>query len=171
MKNLKSLPEVGKFYHFWDDGKTSPSRHYICKVERVIPFKEAKNIILTTPRGEEIVGPNGKFESFNIDMSLEDIWKDEVLQHDWLYATETDYFIEASCPVYDDNNLWFARTKQGGWFSMDIQSWWQSGELDVDEKIFEDIIEFWEKDKYSSEESKRNIIESYYNQKYEKNEV
>ena len=107
-------------------------------------------------------------ENVFIDMSLEDIWEDEIRQCDWLYSTETDYFIEASCPVYDDNNLWFARTKYGEWFSMDIQSWWQSGTLDVDGKIFEDIVEFWKNDKYTSEEGRKAIVESYYEQKYEK---
>lgn len=168
MENLKQLPKIGEFYHFFDDGKTSASRHYICKIERIIPFNEAKDIILSTPRGEEIIGSEGKFESFFIDMSLEDIWKEEVEQCYWLYNKETDYFIEASCPVYDDNSLWFARTQDGGWFSMNIQSWWQSGRLDSDNKIFEDIIEFWKTDKYSSEEHKKNIIESYLERKYEK---
>ena len=162
----QDLPKVGEFYHFFDDGKTSASRHYICKVERIVPFSEAKDILFTTPRGETF--ENGKFESFDIDMSLEDIWKDEMTQCHWLYATETDYFIEASCPVYDDNNLWFARTKDGGWFSMNIQSWWQSGNLDVDGKIFEEIVEFWKNDKYTSEESRKAIVESYLERKYEK---
>ena len=165
----KDLPKVGEFYHFFDDGKTSPGRHYICRVERVIPFEEAKNIILSTPRGETIKG--GKFESYNIDMSLEDIWKDEVRHCDWIYAKETDYFIEASCPVYDDNNLWFARTKQNGWFSMNVQSWWQSGDLDADGSKFNEIVEFWKNDEYSSEKSRKAIVESYLERKYEKNET
>ena len=162
----KDLPKVGEFYHFFDDGKTSAYRHYICKIERVIPFNEAKSIILTTPRGVTL--ENGKIESFNIDMSLEDIWKDEVQQCNWLYTKETDYFIEASCPVYDDHNLWFARTKDDGWFSMNIQSWWQSGELYVNSKKFNEIIEFWKNDKYTSEESRKAIVESYLERKYEK---
>ena len=162
--NKKDLPKVGEFYHFFDDGKTSPGRHYICRVERVIPFEEAKNIILSTPRGETI--KYGKFESYNIDMSLEDIWKDEVRHCDWIYSKETDYFIEASCPVYDDNNLWFARTKQNGWFSMNIQSWWQSGDLDADGSKFNEIVEFWKNDEYSSEESRKAIVESYLERKY-----
>ena len=167
MKNkLKAVPVVGKFYHFFDDGKTSPSRHYICRAERIIPFTKAKDIIFSTPRGESI--KDGKFESFNIDMSLEDIWKDEVKQCYWLYDTETDYFVEASCPVFDEYNLWFVRTKDGGWFSMNIQNFWQSGELDVDGKKFEEIVEFWNNDKYTSEESRKNIVESYLNTKYEK---
>ena len=163
----KDIPKIGEYYHFFDDGKKSPSRHYICKVERIIPFNEAKNIIMNTPRGNNIDEDGNWINTFT-DMSLEDIWEDEVLQCSWLFAPETDYFIEASCPVYDDNNLWFARTKYGGWFSMNIQSWWQSGELDVDGEIFEDIIEFWKNDKYSSEEYKKEILKSYFEQKYQK---
>lgn len=37
MKNkLEPIPEVGKYYHFFDDGKLFPSRHYICRVERLL---------------------------------------------------------------------------------------------------------------------------------------
>ena len=46
MNTQKPLPEVGKLYHFWDDGKSSPSRHYICKVERIVPYNEAENIVI-----------------------------------------------------------------------------------------------------------------------------
>ena len=141
---LKSVPLVGKFYHFWDDGKCGAGRHYICRIERIIPFTKAKDIILNTPRGEEILDKTGKFESFDIDMSLEDIWKDEVKECDWVFDEETDYFVEASCPVYDDHNLWFARTKDGGWFSMNIQSWWQGGRLDINGEIYEEMIKYCE---------------------------
>ena len=33
------------------------------------------------------------------------------------------------------NCIWFARTKYGTWFSMDIQSNWQGGLLDVNRDI------------------------------------
>ena len=137
MKNkLKSVPEIGKEYHFWDDGKKSPSRHYICKVERIITTEDAKNIIVRVPRWDF-----EKNETFFVDVTLYDHWHDkEMPNHDWLYATETDYFVEVSCPKYDENNLWFVRTKDGGWFSMDVQSSWQGGELDIDNSIYEDII-------------------------------
>lgn len=135
---IKPTPKVGEFYHFFDDGKTSPSRHYICKCERVVTSEEAKSIMVTVP-DYECTQDN---PIYNL-VSLYDHWHDdEMPNHDWLYETETDYFVECSCPVYDDNNLWFVRTKNdGGWFSMDIQSWWQGGRLDVDGKIFENIIQ------------------------------
>ena len=134
---LKPVPKVGEFYHFFDDGKTGPSRHYICRCERVVTSEEAKSIMVRVP-DEECTKDNPVYN----DISLYDHWHDnEMPNHDWLYETETDYFVECSCPVYDENNLWFVRTKHnGGWFSMDIQSWWQSGRLDVTGEIFDYII-------------------------------
>lgn len=136
MKNLKPIPEIRKYYHFWDDGKISMSRHYICKVEEIITPEEAKNIIVTIPDWDF---DNNK--SFFYNISLYEQWLNEVRNCDWLFNKETDYFVKVSCPRYDDNDLWFVRTTNGGWFSMDIQSSWQGGRLDIDETIYNDIID------------------------------
>ena len=40
------VPEVGKEYHIFDDGKVRPSRHYIAKVVEVIPFEACKDEML-----------------------------------------------------------------------------------------------------------------------------
>ena len=45
------------------------------------------------------------------------------------------YFIGCIIEEYDENEIWFARTKEGGWFSLDIQSDWQGGVLDVDGEL------------------------------------
>ena len=50
----------------------------------------------------------------------------------WLYARSTDFLIECSIPDYDEHNIWFVRTINGEWFSLEIQSFWQTGKLDVD---------------------------------------
>ena len=154
VKVLRPLPKVGKCYHFWDDGKTGLSRHYICKCESIVPFDDAKNIMLNA-QGDD--GP--------IDISLHDIWQDECDNCDWLYAKETDYFVECSCPTYDEHNLWFARTKDGGWFSMNIQSFWQSGRLDVDGNIFEDVISYLKE--YRNDDN-LYVIKQYTDATYEK---
>ena len=122
-KNTKNIPKVGEFYHFFDDGKLSSSRHYICKCEKIIPFNEFKNIHFTS------------------ENSLYDIWESQINDYDWLYAKETDYAIICSCPKYDENDLYFVRTIDGGWFSIDIQSAWQSGRLDITSEIFNKIID------------------------------
>lgn len=120
----KPIPEVGKTYHFFDDGKISPSRHYMVKILRVIPKEGAKNIVIKIDDHE----PTG---------TLYDIWDETTVQIDWVFAKDTDYFVEGECREYDDHNLWFARTVDGGWYSMDVQSWWMGGELDIDGSIYE----------------------------------
>lgn len=128
---MKEVPKIGEYYHFWDDGKTGPGRHYICKIERIITLDEAKNIKF-------------KNREDNEEFSLLDRWIKEKRISDFLYSKRTDYIIEASCPKYDEDNLYFVRTKDGGWFSMNVTNWWQSGRLDIDGKIYEDVINLWE---------------------------
>ena len=150
---MKQVPEIGKYYHFWDDGKSSPSRHYICKVERIITPEEAKDVMLKVTTCD-----TEKNEEIFVETSLYDHWKNnELVACPWLYAPETDWFIEASCPKYDVYHLWFVRTKNGGWFSLNVESSWQAGELDVNGSKFEDIINEcyengWDISAYTNEE-------------------
>lgn len=140
-KKIKNLPEIGKEYHFWDDGKKSMSRHYICRIERIITPEESKNIRVTVPRWNWDKNQND-FE----EISLWDRYHEQIIEHDVYDKDGTDFLIEASCPTYDENNLWFIRQKGGGWFSIDVQNFWQAGKLDVNGKIFEDVIKDIEED-------------------------
>ena len=88
---LQLVPEVGKEYHTFDDGKIRPSRHAITTISEVIPFDDCS------------------------DTELLELWHNEVEECYWLYATETDYFVKAE---YDDETAYFVRTKDGGWFSL-----------------------------------------------------
>ena len=134
---MKPVPEVGKYYHFFDDGKTGAGRHYIARVERILTKEDIKNIY---PLPD------------NPETSLYEIWEGEVDGNEWLYSMDTDYIIEASCPKYDEvNNLFFVRTKDGGWFSMDVQDWWQSGRLDVTGEMYESIIKDRKEHGYDTE--------------------
>ena len=104
------VPEVGKEYHTFDDGKIKPSRHGIVRVTKVIPFAE-----------------------FTQEGIMEE-WRQEVMDCYWLYATETDYFVEAR---YDDEPedeepSYFVRTTDGGWFSLG----WFGARLDIDGSLF-----------------------------------
>ena len=157
---MKPLPEVGKEYHFFDDGKVSANRHYICKVERVITPEEANGI--------GVVVPEYNFETGENEPCLTTLYEHYLSQmesHDWLYSPETDYFIEASCPTYDKDKLWFVRTLDGGWFSMNIQSSWQGGRLDVDGTIFDRLI------KECEDEGHTDIVELYKSATYEKKQT
>lgn len=165
--NLEPRPEVGKFYHFWDDGKISASRHYICKCEEIVTPVQAQEIII--------------YESVYADypMSLYDYRKVIVDNHrqskgcihassgstedgaPWLYAEETDCFVRLSCPNYDKDDLWAVRTVNGGWFTMDVQSGWQGGSLDVTGKIYQDIISNYESNGWDTS----GYTEATYNKK------
>ncbi len=109
--NLQPVPEVGKEYHIFDDGKISPSRHYLAKIVEVIPFEECSNKVLL------------------------ETWAMEVQAYEWLYATATDYFIKAESD-FDENLLYFVRTLDGGWFSIDFPGYWMGARLDIDGSLY-----------------------------------
>lgn len=98
--------EKRQIYNFFDDGKCSPSRLYKAYIKKVIPFNKA-------------------------DIHLKIHLVNSALNCSWIWNGDTDYFIGCYIPEYDDHLIWFARTKYGTWFSMDIQSNWQGGLLDV----------------------------------------
>lgn len=149
---LKPVPKIGSSYHFFDDGKIKESRHYIATVLDVITPEQTKNIMFS--RADDEV---------SFEISLYEIWRNEIDDHrqstnfkviaagvsmevgaPWLYAEETDYFIKCSIPEYDENDVWFVRTVNGGWFSLDTNSWWMSGELDVDGQLFNNMMKDYE---------------------------
>ena len=123
--NKQPLPELGKRYHFFEDGKSGPSRHYIIEITNIIPFE---NIT---------------------DGELLDVYDTEVEEADFLYAPETDYFVYGR-KVLSDNTLdtedefIFIRTNYGGWFS--FGHWFEDGQLDVDNSKYSAIVEYWEQD-------------------------
>ena len=115
---LQPVPEVGKEYHAFDDGKIRPSRLEHVKIVEVIPFKECW------------------------DFALLSSWNTEVAECDWLYAKETDYFVKAYCKEPNTGAQWFVRTVDGGWFSL---GFWGS-RLDVDGSLYEKMIENYGKE-------------------------
>lgn len=126
--------EIGKFYHFWDDGKSSISRHYICKCEGIITVEESKELLFESYYWNEE-------DNVSVALTLYDIWTKNKEECPWLYAGNTPYFVVISCPKYDDKLLYCAKTKDGTWFSMNVQTWWQSGLLDHEERKLKRIIE------------------------------
>ena len=115
------VPEVGKEYHIFDDGKVRPSRHFIAKILEVIPFEDCKD--------EDLIAA----------------WKGNVESSYWLFTPETDYFVKAESD-FDEDYLYFVRTKDGGWFSMDITSWWQGARLDIDGSLHKTMVEYYGED-------------------------
>jgi hypothetical protein len=141
MKSNKArVPQVGEKLHFFDDGKVSDSRHYMAIVTHVLTPEQAKRMY---------VDKRAFCESHSIEfdcnskLSLLDIHAEEVKNTDWLFADQTDYFIACSIPEFDDHIIWFVRTKDShqSWFSMDIQSNWQGGYLDVDRERYQRMVD------------------------------
>lgn len=102
-----NLPEINKTYNYFDDGKIRESRRFPVTITEIIPFDM-------------------------VDENTHTTWEMEHNQCDWLYAKTTDYFIKGiikeDTPDYKQEfDVIFARTIDGGWFSL---GWW-SGRLDV----------------------------------------
>ena len=86
------LPEIGKIYNFYDDGKITYSRQYRCKIINVIPYG-------------------------NVSDKIKEQYKTLVCHYNWIFSPHTDYFIIGK--VEDDiiENQVFMRTLKGDWFS------------------------------------------------------
>ena len=109
------VPEEGKRYHIFDDGKISFARHYAAEVEEVIPFDKCND--------EDLIAA----------------WRNETIICHWLFAEHTDYFIKAKTN-YDKNPLYFVRTVDGGWFSFDYPTAWMGARLDIDGSLYQQLI-------------------------------
>lgn len=76
MEKMQPVPVPGSYYHFWDDGKSSPSRHYICRCEHIIKkIKDAKKVKFTL-REYEGFTKDSPFTEY--ETTLYDIWKESV---------------------------------------------------------------------------------------------
>lgn len=116
--NPQPVPEVGKEYHIFDDGKISQSRHFLATIEKVIPFGDV----------------------YDPESELYLAWKDNVKEAYWLFAEHTDYFVKATSD-YDKNPLFFVRTTDGGWFSIDYPNCWMGARLDIDSSLYKSMVE------------------------------
>ena len=104
-------------YAFFDDGKSGYSRRYIAKVQLIVPFEDVKRN----------------------DKNLYNEWKREVKDCYWLFAKETDYFVSCTVFGFSEQPVWFVRTLDGGWFSLECGSLWWSGSLDVTGRKCKDL--------------------------------
>ena len=106
----KPIPELGKTYTSFDDGKINSSRAFGVIIQKIIPFKDIT---------KEVLG----------------IWQEEVDTCTWLYAKQTDFFIEGELSIGegDTTQVFYVRTHEGEWFSL---GYW-AGKLDVDGNLEE----------------------------------
>ena len=115
----KPIPKVNQTCMFFDDGKISYSRMYQSTVKQVMVYDDAPD-------------------------KVKKAFERESKTHDWIWDKTTDYIIACDIKDYDKNLIWFARTVDGGWFSMDVDREWQGGRLDVDGKLEDYLVSLFD---------------------------
>ena len=115
----KPIPKVNQTCMFFDDGKISYSRMYQATVKQVMVYDDAPD-------------------------KVKKAFEHESKTHDWIWNKTTDYIIACDIKDYDNNLIWFARTVDGGWFSMDVDREWQSGRLDVDGELEDYLVSLFD---------------------------
>ena len=115
----KPIPTVNQTCMFFDDGKISYSRMYQATVKQVMVYDDAPD-------------------------KVKKAFERESKTHDWIWNKTTDYIIACDIKDYDKNLIWFARTVDGGWFSMDVDKEWQGGRLDVDGELEDYLVSLFD---------------------------
>lgn len=115
----KPIPKVNQTCMFFDDGKISYSRMYQATVKQVMVYDDAPD-------------------------KVKKAFERESKTYDWIWNKTTDYIIACDIKDYDKNLIWFARTTDGGWFSMDVDKSWQGGRLDVDGKLEDYLVSLFD---------------------------
>lgn len=145
---MEKVPEIGKTYDFYDNGVVCETRKYSARCVNILTPDEANDVIFAVYgyrfcKEPKPIEPEKK--------SLSEFWKDNVehcrnssdsvVKHFeadengyCLYAPTTDYFVCCEMKDYDVNKLWFARTVDGGWFSIVIHNDLAFGSLCVEIK-------------------------------------
>ena len=117
--NEKPIPKVNQTCMFFDDGKISYSRMYQATVKQVMVYDDAPD-------------------------KVKKAFERESKAHYWIWNNTTDYIIACDIKDYDKNLIWFARTVDGGWFSMDVDKSWQGGRLDVDGELEDYLVSLFD---------------------------
>ena len=131
---MKPVPEVGKKYHCFDDGKIRFSRHFIIQADEVLGYQTFKK---KYPK---------EFERY----------VEGVKQCYWLYSTHSDKFVITHKGENDELGV-YVRTKQGGWFG--IGPYWDSAVLDSTGELWDNLIADIDDYDYTDEEKQKIIKE------------
>lgn len=135
---MNLVPIKGKEYHAYDDGKITFSRHYIVNVSNVY------NHMYFRKHFKDIY----------------DIWVKDKKNHYWIFKDTTDYFVETTNPYDNFDKEYFARTHQGGWFSIGYPDCMVGSRLDITGNISKNLIKYIDEYNYSEEE-KKEILETF----------
>lgn len=153
-KGLINKPQIGDKFIFLDDGKWGQSRRHIAFITRVLGFNDCDNIIKAV-QCENEVGEIIK-EHINLRDAIQNNINNDV-KYQPIYTKTPDKVIECYIPSYDENLIYFIKTYDNkGWFSCDIESFWQSGRL----------ISYDELDKQFSEDDPTLSLEDNFVERY-----
>lgn len=128
------VPEIGKTYVAYDDGKIRPSRASKVKVVDLYGYMYVKKNL---------------HDLFNH-------WIEEKKSCYWLYADTTDYFVKTVNENGEDE--YFVRTKGRGWFSIGELG---SGRLDADGHLTRDVIRDLNDSNYTYDKKETEEIIDY----------
>ena len=134
---MKLVPVKGKEYHAYDDGKINFSRHYIAKVSNVYNHMYFKKHF----------------------KDIYDIWIKDKKNCYWIFKDSTDYFVETTNPYDDFDKEYFARSKNGGWFSIGYPDSMVGSRLDITGNLSKNLIKYIDDYNYTEEEKKEIIAE------------
>lgn len=126
METLQPVPKLGEKYWFYADDRIKIETEHLAEIVGIYTLKEAdkKLVYIYESHAQELVG-----------YPLLDLWNDEIPLAFWILSDETDYIIEAKIPDLCPQNVYFARTVDGGWHAFEVYSSLQFGILDVTENL------------------------------------
>lgn len=124
------LPEVGKKYWHYDDGKIRPSRQETVVINKILPFSEIS---------EELRNKISK----------------EIEEYDWIYNNIDDYFDTNNYIIFatnldmighpwdkGDEEIIYLLDKKDKWYGFGVNCYWNQGQLDVDGKLTEEMLKY-----------------------------
>ena len=112
------LPEIGKTYFAYDDGKIRVTREYQVKVLDILTYKQ-------------------------LPKEIKRLWRQRAIESYWLFSPKSDYFIKAvRLEVDNGKEQYFARTHGNTWFGVsNTGDWDYCGELDTDGSLYKQAHE------------------------------
>ena len=119
---LAPIPKKGETYWFYLCGKIKIKDEFEAIVEQVIPFAECDTYFVRQYYAE--------LEDI-VETAVMDIWLENQDEMFWLLAEMTDYIIEVSIPNLTPAKVYFARTTDGEWYSLEVNTPRHLGLLDV----------------------------------------
>ena len=138
-----TTPIIGNYYHFFEEGNFKINKHFICRCERIITLEESKKLLLNY-RHEKLDSLYNIFQQKISKMEEERRLEFRDDASYLIFSKDTDIFVEISCPKFDSERLWCARTMfEEGFRSLNIQNSWQDGIFNTNDELLDFAICFY----------------------------